>query len=372
MEKQLLTLAIHKLPKATLLQNMLQKNGIQVFLEPIGEEAAGKMPEGIYVRVNYKDLSRALALIEGSQLFSYQSKSISEIDDGRRRILVAVDFSKYSLKACQMAFDLAKKIDAKVKILHIYNKIYFPTTIPFADTLKDDPDEGPLNDARKLMLDFCYEIESKITNGEWPSINYSYSLREGIVDEEINDFVAEYSPVLLVVGTKGKGNNKSGILGSVTGDIIEITNIPVMAIPDSSVVNTLTDIKHVSFLTSLNKRDMASFDNLMNLIKKPEEVKVSLVHFNFQKRKISTQESEASLEAMKMFLANRYPGINLDYEVIETDDIDNAIKIYISQTKANMIALNTRRRNLFGRIFAPSVSRKLIYETNAVILILRG
>lgn len=122
-------------------------------------------------------------------------------DDGKRRILVAVDYSEDSIKACQIAFNIAKHINAKVKILHVYNNVTLPLHFPFADLIKDS-DEGSLDVIRKKMLQFCLEIDERISKKEWPSVNYSYSIREGFIVEEITAFIKEYKPVLVVMGTQ--------------------------------------------------------------------------------------------------------------------------------------------------------------------------
>lgn len=372
MKNDLLTLAIHTVPKANILKQILEDSGITVFLENF-EHSDNELCSGNrrFVKIKSNDLTKALAIIEENRLFSYNDKQTQAIDDGRRRILVAVDFSDYSLKACQIAFSIAKEVNAKVKILHVYHNIYYPSHLPFADSLKKNPDEGLLNKTRRQMLSLCMDIDGKIAEKKWDSINYSYSLREGLVEEEIESFVHEYKPFLLVLGTKGENNNQSSILGSVTADVIEMINIPVLAIPESTPINSTKDIKHVVFLTSLQSRDFNSFSILLNNFITNKDVKITLMHV----KKTSKEDEkwiETQLQNIGEHFKGIYPQLNITYKLIDSTDIVQSVNEYVEKENVTIICLNTRKRNLLERIFLPSVSRKVLIDSDKAILVLRG
>lgn len=368
---KLITLAIHKTEKANILKNILESNGIDVVLENVTQNESSNELCGIAVRIEESYLNKALNVIGENQLFNYKDVETHKIDDGRKRILVAVDFSSYSMKACLTAFNIAKEIDAKVKILHVFHNIYFPSHIPFADSLKSSPDEGLLNKSRKEMLNLCLQIDKKITEGTFPSVNYSYSLREGLVVEEIEQFVNEYKPALLILGTKGLDNNENHILGGVTADIIEMNDVPVLAMPENSPINSIADIKHIAFLTNLHPRDLNSFNSLVNILKDHSDIKITLVHIN-QKSGKGDKWSETELLGMSEHFKKIYPQLNIEYKLIDSQNIPQSINDYVENENITVICLNTRRRNFLGRIFAPSVSRKVLINSNKALLVLRG
>lgn len=371
MNTERLTLAIHSSEKAKILKDVLLAHGIAVFLEQLNNlDSHSGDPDRYYVKIRACDLTDALAIIEENRLFNYKDQRTITIDDRRKRILVAVDFSDYSLKACQVAFSIAQEINAKVKILHVYHNIYFPSHIPFADELKDNSDDGLLNKSRKNMLDLCIEIDKKIANKEWSSVNYSYSLREGIVDEEIELFIEEYKPILLVLGTKGRDNNQTSILGNVTADVIEIVNTPVLAISQNSPINSISDIKHIAFLTSLQSQDINSFNTLVNNFMPKQNIKVSLLHLHIHDKEIN-KWNDNELQSVSEYLKKAYPQINISYKLINVPDI-SYINEYIEKENITVICLTTRKRNLLQRIFAPSFSRKMLVESDKTLLVLRG
>jgi len=365
MGNELITLAIHTRDKANILKQVLESRGIQVFLE----ENLSSSGFGISIKINEKDLTRALTIIEEHNLFSYSDQQTYKIDDGRLRILVAVDFSTYSMNACRVAFHIAKEMNAKVKILHVMQNLYFPSSLPFADTLKEPTDESILDKARKQILDLCLEIDQQITAGEWPSVNYSYSLREGIVEEEIDNFIKEYKPVIVVLGTKGKDKNDTNILGSVTADIIEMTNVPILAVPENAPIKDVKDLKHIAFLTNLSKRDLTSFSVLVSFLKpKDHNAKITLLHVNMKNDKWR----ESDLLEMKGYLDREYPGLDVKFKLIDAQDKLKGINDFLVEDSVHIVVVNTRRRNIFARMFIPSVSRKMLSKLNIALLVLRG
>lgn len=371
MNDKLVTLAIHKSAKAHILKRVLEERGIEVFLENVDPVTIPESESsGIYVRIKQSDLANALYIIEGDKLFNYSDQQISLIDDGRKRILVAVDFSDYSLNACRVAFRIAKNMDAKVKILNVFNQIRYPISFPFADSLREGEEEGILDSTRRKMLDLCNLIDQKIANKEFPSVNYSYSIREGIAEEEINTFVEEYKPMLLVIGTKGKGNNQRGSIGNVTSDVIEMVNVPVLAVPGNFNIMDEDRTYNIAYLTNFLKTDLDSFNIFMNLVNPYERVKVTLVHINLINKR-GDKWTEIELLGMKEYFANQYPDLHVDYKLIDTADMMDGISSFVSKSDIQIVALNSRRRNVFSRIFLPSISRKIILKSDTALLVLR-
>lgn len=371
-EDKIITLAIHSKRKALVLKQVLENRGITVYIEELPQNIGHERTlENIAVKVKESQVAEALVIVEEYKLFSDKDTGTSHLDDGRRRILVAVDFSSYSMRACQLAFSAAKEIDAKVKILHVYNNIYYPSHIPFANLLKDEGEVSMLDKSRKQMLDLCIEIDKRILEHKLPSVNYSYSLREGIVEEEIESFIDEYKPTLLVLGIRGKSNNRKNLVGGVTADIIEMTDVPVLAVPDNSSIESITDIKHLAFFTNLHKRDLISFDYLVNFLIPYSGLRITLVHVKKgSKKKFELMETQ--LLGLKQTFMEKYPNLDISYKLISEDDAAQEIKEFIEEENVGIVTVNTRRRNLFGRIFIPSTSRKILASLDVTLLTLRG
>lgn len=371
-ENKLVTLAIHTIEKAQILKNVLEKEGLKVYLSKVDQDDTLGM-HGMRIRIKETDLPRALSLVESRHLFSYNEDETYRIDDGRPRILVPVDFSDYSIKACCIAFNMARDMNAKVKIMHVYFNPYYPTALPLTEAFayqgKEEKEFQKIivkvkDDIQKL----CNIIDKKIASGEFPSVNYSYVLREGLPEEEIVSFAKEYKPAVLVMGTRGKDQKDADLIGSVTAEVIEMTRIPIITIPEKTHFYDLKQMKHIAFLTNFSQRDLMSFEQLSKLLV-PYNIKITIVHINVKKDDTWT---EIKLEGIKAYFAKQYPTLNIDYKLINTNDMLTSLDEYIKGDEIDLLSLTTSKRNIFIRMFSPSIPRKMLFHSDTPLLVLRG
>jgi len=372
MDEKLVTLAIHTPEKAHILKSVLEKEGLFVSIEEVNNDQSGSSA-GVRIKIKESDLPKALNIVENRHLFSYSEPETYRTDDGRKRILVPVDFSDYSLKACRIAFNTAKEINAKVKILHVYFNPYYPTALPMSEVFAyQAKEEGAfqniIDKVRADIKKLCNTIDEKIASGEFPAVNYSYVLREGLPEEEIVTFSKDYKPSLIVMGTRGKDQKDIDLIGSVTAEVIEMTQIPILAIPENTHFYDISQIKHVAFLTNFSQRDLKSFDSMMQFLSK-YKVQVHLVHFASKKK---DKWDEIKLEGIRAYFKKKYPEVDSDYTIIESIDLIKEVDSFIKKMNVDIIGLTTAKRNIFSRMFIPSVSRKMLFYSDTPILVLRG
>ena len=77
---------------------------------------------GVRVRIKESDLPHALKITESSAWLSEEvvgGKS-PKLEKVSNKVLIPVDFSNYSLKACEFGFNFAQNIGAEVVLLHVY------------------------------------------------------------------------------------------------------------------------------------------------------------------------------------------------------------------------------------------------------------
>lgn len=372
MSDNLVTLAIHTEEKAQILKNLLESENIFVSTEKVNTEIEGA-PTGVRLRIKESDLSKALNVVESRNLFSYSEPETYRTDDGRKRILVPVDFSDYSIKACRIAFNLAKEIHAKVKILHVYFNPYYPTALPMAEAFayqgKEEAEfQNILDKVNKDIKKLCNTIDEKIASGEFPSVNYSYVLKEGLPEEEIVAFAKDYKPALLVMGTRGKDQKSADLIGSVTAEVIEMTSIPLLAIPEKTSFYDFKQVKNISFLTNFSQRDLVSFSAMMEFFKL-YNVKVYLTHIE---NKSTDKWTMIKLEGIQAYFEKQYPNISIDYKLINGEDSIATLEDFVEKNAIDIIALTTAKRNIFTRMFRPSVSRKMLFHSDTPLFVLRG
>lgn len=373
MEEKFVTLAIHTNEKAMILKKVLDSENIEVHIEDVDKDYP--ISAGVRIRIKESDLPKALNLVESRHLFRYDDDETYRTDDGRPRILIPVDFSDYSLKACRIAFNIAKSLNAKVKILHVYFNPYYPTALPMAEAFayqgKDEKEfQNIIDKVKENIQKLCNTIDEKISSREFPAINYSYVLREGLPEEEIVTFTKEYKPALIVMGTRGKDQKDADLIGSVTAEVIEMTKIPLMAIPEKTPFTDISQIKKIAFLTNFSQRDLISFDAMAKILAPyKSNLTIEITHISVKK---SDQWDEIKLEGIKSYFSKQYPTATITYKLIDTDDMLTSLDEYIKTDEIDILALTTSKRNIFARMFSPSISRKMLFHSDTPLLVLRG
>ena len=370
MEDKLVTLAIHTFEKAQILKTILETEGIEVYIHNVNL-IQPVVSAGVRVRIKESDLPHALRIIEDNK-WSEDAKEEEEKGDAdqTRKVLIPIDFSDYSMKACDLGINYAAVVGAEVMIMHAYFNPYFPSAIPLGETLSYQMNEEEslqelLRRVRGNMEDICSLIEKKMEDGELPQVTYDYVLREGLPEEEIIAYSKEYRPTLIVMGTRGKDQKEVDLIGSVTGEVIELNKVPVLAIPENVPFTNLRDAKHIAFATSFNQRDLVAFDKFMELIK---DFDFSIHLFN-----ISTSRdewNEIRLSGVREYFKKQYPDANLSYTVLADGDLLLAIEKFVRDEHIDVIALSSYRRNLLARMFNPSIARKMLFHTDTPLLVI--
>lgn len=370
MEDKLVTLAIHTFEKAQILKTILETEGIEVYIHNVNL-IQPVVSAGVRVRIKESDLPHALRIIEDNK-WSEDAKEEEEKGDAdqTRKVLIPIDFSDYSMKACDLGINYAAVVGAEVMIMHAYFNPYFPSAIPLGETLSYQMNEEEslqelLRRVRGNMEDICSLIEKKMEDGELPRVTYDYVLREGLPEEEIIAYSKEYRPTLIVMGTRGKDQKEVDLIGSVTGEVIELNKVPVLAIPENVPFTNLRDAKHIAFATSFNQRDLVAFDKFMELIR---DFDFSIHLFN-----ISTSRdewNEIRLSGVREYFKKQYPDANLSYTVLADGDLLLAIEKFVRDEHIDVIALSSYRRSLLARMFNPSIARKMLFHTDTPLLVI--
>ena len=130
------------------------------------------------------------------------------------------------------------------------------------------------------------------------------------------------------------------------------------------VPNTLAIFGYVNlvirsiFCISINPILIASFKSF--------RFSVSLIHLSG----IKDTWDEIKLGGIKEYFHKQYPQLDIHYDVVQDDDLLNNLEQYIEKENIDIIALTSYRRNIFYRLFNPSIARKMIFHSDTPMLVL--
>jgi len=81
---------------------------------------------------------------------------------------------------------------------------------------------------------------------------------------------------------------------------------------------------------------------------------------------------EEKIKNIHFCFSSKYPDLKLNYKMLSTNDLLTGVDEYLQADKIDMLALTTSKRNIFMRMFKPSIPRKMLYHSSIPLFVLRG
>lgn len=143
--------------------------------------------------------------------------------DAIKQIVVGVDGSPQSELAAARAFDLARQLNAKVKLVHALPPLIYPPEAMMVPTFDFDAArwEAAGETMKQTLKNLAeasrgLEVESELVNGT-PA-------------EALSDVAERQGAQLIVVGSRGRGPLSRLLLGSVADRVVHIARANVLVV----------------------------------------------------------------------------------------------------------------------------------------------
>lgn len=286
-----------------------------------------------------------------------------------KKILLPVDFSNYSEKAVDAALLLADD-DAEVTLLNVYldplleaeAEAELPTVVTdYTDKVVHRMEE----EAHKSLDAMAEKAKARAAELGKASVNIVTSLRRGIPEDIIDMHAVEENVDMVVMGTRGLDETTRALFGSVTAKVIADVQRPVLAIPEASSAGKFNKLMYA---TNFDKADLDALSKLM-LIFKDKPVNIHCVHFSVEAYASDVQPLMDDLHSQ---IRHGEMVANLDFEIVECEDLEDGMEAYIKKHDVDMVAMTTHKRGFFSRLFNPSHTKKMLYHTHTPLLALHA
>ena len=258
--------------------------------------------------------------------------------------------------------------------MHVYfSPVYMPS-LQYATEGYGMPYEAELG--IKSMLDNVHNrlkeltdtIDKLMADGEIPTVKYTCLLREGIPEEEILAYAREESPLMIVMGTRGENMTEYGLMGSVTAEVIERSPVFVYSIPEEAKLINFKEINKVAFITNFDQRDLIAFDSLITTFK-DYNFEIYFIHLNSNEERRTW--NEIKLSGIKEYFHKQYPDLRINYSLVTEDSFFNNLDDYVREENIDVLCVSNYKRNVFARLFNPSIAKKMIFHSRTPILIIK-
>jgi nucleotide-binding universal stress UspA family protein len=290
------------------------------------------------------------------------------------KILIPVDFSDYSIQACAIGFNYAKEINAEVIIMHASYMPFFPSSVTLGDSypyqaIYEKETISMRSEAKKELRNFSTFVREKINTKEWPDVPYTTIFKTGLAEDEITNYSQTHKPNLIIMGTRGKNQKDIDLIGSVTAEVLDRVKEPLFAIPEKTPFTNFSEIKRIAFGTSFDPKDLIAVNTLFNMF---ENYSIEYYFFHITQKHGGDTWNEIKLAGIKEYFTQKYPNTTLNHDIIDGNDFVLNLEKFIRDNKIDVISLSTYKRNIFARLFNPSMARKMLFHTDTPLLALRS
>lgn len=369
MENDVVELCSLRFAKAQILKTRLESEGIECFLANINL-VQSDISAGVRVFVKSAGLKDALKVRAAMDVESGSDQEL-ELQSAKqiRRILVPVDYSDNSLKACLFALGLANELKAELRLIHAcYNPAAYAA--PFSESFAY---QGNLDhymkeieeNVKREMHSLIQQLREEAAKRHYQNIRLSESVITGIPEDAIFEAVEYFKPGVVVMGTTGKGGRLHTLLGSVTEKVINRSPVPVLVIPCNADTDNLTSIHNLAYATGFEESDISALQKLMSILA-PFRFKIFCVHVV---DRTPGNWDIAHMEFLKESITDKYGGLMVRCDLMEDEDIIEGLEKYIDGNAIDIIALTTHRRGLLARLFEPGITSRLLMHSRIPILI---
>ncbi len=284
-----------------------------------------------------------------------------------KKILVPVDFSGHTDITCKYALELAKIEGAEIRIFHTYfDQIIiadtsFPDTLDMSTIYNEELMKEILHQAERNIKELLEKLESYLVREKLTGITITSTLVGGEIEHEIKMVINEYQPDMVIMGSRGKGNNIN-IWGKVSTFIVNHSQVPVLTIPE---LKTIKGFKNILFMDDLIGPGPFIINKILEIFNTYSPV-VHVVHFL---NKVKIKDEYDKMKALQSQFGKEEKQNLVCFEVKEfEDDNQKAIDDYVTSHQIDLIVFHPHKRGLFYMLFTKNITKKNLFATNIPLL----
>ena len=374
--KELITLVIHTPERAGILKGILESHGVKVVLEDfIVSHSTLRMAER--VKISESDLPIALKIIESGDGYSASSIAL-KMAGMSGNMLIPVDFSESSLLSVKMGFSLSKRLSVHPVVMHSFvAPLFSPVGEAEEDVTGDTAEviDATINTVRAVntlrenatdrMAAFRRKILDLQKSGDIPDLKFSTTVMEGVPEDVILNYCEQNPPMLVVMATRGVEKKEEDLVGSVTAEVLDSCRVPVLTVPDNHKDIDIKDIKRLMMFCNIDQHDVLAMDTLMRMFDFPE-YEVILVPA-VEKRKGNL---ESRLRDLTNFFNSNFPNSKFTNIIPDCKNVREEIDTIVVEKDIQMMIVPNKKKNIFSRIFHPTIAHKFIFERDMLMLAL--
>ena len=277
----------------------------------------------------------------------------------RKHVLIPTDFSLNALNAIKYAFELFKNEDCT---FHIYHSYYIVASSK-GNPMFPVPDEMEYRNVRQNIVAEMEYLEKNVTAiSENEKHELLFDFEYGFLTDGIREKVEKENIDLVVMGTRGKTDDKKLSYGRNTIEVMEkMRNCPVMAVPSNVKYKEFNEIIFpTNFEENYNLDDLEIFKSIAQI------TTASIGIFHLGEDRDLNQKHQHN----KMLLEDHLRPVEVNYHFMSDKNLLESLLQFVNNRNSSMICFVNRKHWFFGNIFSNPLIKGLGVLSTVPILAL--
>ncbi|MFD2915743.1 universal stress protein [Psychroserpens luteus] len=261
-------------------------------------------------------------------------------------ILLPTDFSENSMNAIKYALEFFKYQKTKFYFMHAYQNEFYDHDELLSREVYDDILNSVRNESQNNLEKLLKTVKEIAPN---PRFTYHIISAYNTLVEEANLIAHDKNIDLIIMGTKGKSDERHIVFGSQTFQVLKYVECPVLAVPSNY---TNTQPKRILFPTNYlipyKRREL----KLLSELAKSYRSTIDVLYVSKSNNLSIRQEDN------KDFIKDTLRDNEVNFCHKDSKKIADAIKTHIKENNIDMITMiNTQHSFLEDMLFPSTIDK---------------
>lgn len=152
--------------------------------------------------------------------------------------------------------------------------------------------------------------------------------------------------------------------------MLDSCRIPAFTVPENVDVAELMEMRRVAFLCNLEQEDMIALDTLCRIMK-GQSLEVMLVYIPGRRDRgvADAKTGQAQLNLLN-YCREHFPGYGFDMRTVRLDTLIEDFRNIMQEGPFNLICVPNKKRNVFARVFNPSIAHKILFRADVPMMVI--
>ncbi len=277
-----------------------------------------------------------------------------------RKILIPTDFSENALNAIKYGVELFKYERCEIYILHAYSDEVYNTKDILTRAKFEELKVEVFRNSEEELQKLKEEIQSISPNPKHKIITRS---EFEILVDAINDLSDKENIDVIIMGTRGKTNDRKLTFGSNTLQVVKYVKCPVLAIPNTFKKATLSKILFpTDYLLPYKRREI----KLLSTLAASFVARIIFLHVSkFEQLSYRQLDNKA-------FLDSCIENNKTEFVTVMGEDLTATINNYIKSNGIDMLVMVNARHSYLENLLYTSTIDKIGLELELPFLVLQN